>query len=172
MTGLRISPWTVAVLAASAMDAQGQSATALEHRKVDLIVHSSKHDVSVPLRDIAAIAPPTVRRGRPVREHRIPFDDGPELDSDPLLTAPSKASAPAAVAPAAPTLGTGVDGVGNGFTGPAGTMAVNSAPPDTTGAVGATQYVQWVNTAFAVLDRKSTRLNSSHVLRSRMPSSA
>lgn len=33
---------------------------------------------------------------------------------------------------------------------------INSAPPDTTGAVGLTQYVQWVNTAFAVFD-KSTK---------------
>ena len=30
---------------------------------------------------------------------------------------------------------------------------VNSAPPDTEGAVGATQYVQWVNTAFEVFDK-------------------
>ena len=153
MPGLRLSSLLLALLATSALEAHSQSAVALEHRKVDLIVHSSRNDVSPPLRDIEAIAPATVRRGRPVREHRIPFDDGPELDKDPLLSEKAPASLTGAAALAAPTLGTGVDGVGNGFTGPSGTMLVNSAPPDTTGAVGATQYVQWVNTAFAVFDK-------------------
>ena len=45
--------------------------------------------------------------------------------------------------------GLGFDGVGNGFSGPQGTFTVNAAPPDTTGAIGATQYVQWVNSSFA-----------------------
>jgi hypothetical protein len=29
----------------------------------------------------------------------------------------------------------------------------NAAPPDTNGAVGATQFVQWVNESFAVFDK-------------------
>jgi len=57
--------------------------------------------------------------------------------------------------PAAPTIGLGFDGVGQGFKGPQGTFTVNSAPPDTNGAVGTTQYVQTVNTAFAVFDKSS-----------------
>ncbi|HZT57830.1 MAG TPA: hypothetical protein VFA21_04305 [Pyrinomonadaceae bacterium] len=40
------------------------------------------------------------------------------------------------------------DGLGNG-----GGYTPNAAPPDTNGAVGATQYVQWVNEAFAVYDK-------------------
>ena len=32
------------------------------------------------------------------------------------------------------------------------------APPDTNGAIGATQYVQWVNTYFAVFDKRSGAL--------------
>jgi hypothetical protein len=40
-------------------------------------------------------------------------------------------------------------GVGNGDYG----FAPNAAPPDTNGAVGATQYVQWVNESFAVFDK-------------------
>lgn len=44
------------------------------------------------------------------------------------------------------------EGLGNGFAG----FSVNSAPPDTNGSVGATQYVQWVNESFEVFD-KSTR---------------
>jgi len=143
----------LALLATTAFQAHGQSAQGLEHRKVDLIVKSERNDVSPPLRDIAVIPPSNVRRGRPVREHRIPFDDGPELENDPLLASAQGRPSTGGGGAVAPTLGTGVDGVGNGFTGPAGTMAVNSAPPDTTGAVGATQYVQWVNTAFAVFSK-------------------
>lgn len=41
------------------------------------------------------------------------------------------------------------EGLGNGFP----NFSVNSAPPDTNGAVGATQYVQWVNESFSVFDK-------------------
>jgi hypothetical protein len=42
-------------------------------------------------------------------------------------------------------------GVGQGDYG----FSVQYAPPDTNGAVGATQYVQWVNTYFAVFDKST-----------------
>ena len=50
---------------------------------------------------------------------------------------------------AAPTAGINFDGVGDGVYG----YLVNSAPPDTNGAVGPNHYVQWVNTAFAVFNK-------------------
>lgn len=54
---------------------------------------------------------------------------------------------------AAATPGLGFDGVGQGFSGPQGSFTVQSAPPDTSGAVGKTQYVQMVNSSFAVFDK-------------------
>jgi hypothetical protein len=42
-------------------------------------------------------------------------------------------------------------GVGGGYT-------PNAAPPDTNGAVGVTQYVQWVNESFAVYDKTTGAL--------------
>lgn len=39
-----------------------------------------------------------------------------------------------------------------------GVSANGSAPPDTSGAVGATQYVQWVNTEFAIFDKSTGAL--------------
>ena len=51
------------------------------------------------------------------------------------------------------TSGLTFDGVGEGFTGPNGTYSVNSVPPDSDMAVGTTQVVSLVNTAFAVLDK-------------------
>ncbi len=50
--------------------------------------------------------------------------------------------------------GNNFEGLGNGFP----NFSVNSAPPDTNGAVGATQYVQWVNESFAVFDKGTGNL--------------
>ena len=52
---------------------------------------------------------------------------------------------------AAPTASAGLnfDGLGQGFPG----FTVNSAPPDTNGAVGATQYFQIVNSSCAIFDK-------------------
>jgi hypothetical protein len=54
----------------------------------------------------------------------------------------------------ATTGGLNIAGVGNGDYG----FAPNAAPPDTNGAVGATQYVQWVNESFAVFDKATGAL--------------
>ena len=62
-----------------------------------------------------------------------------------------------AVALTAPTASNNFDGVGAGFTGPNGTFSVSSAPPDTNGAVGPQDYVQTVNTDFAVFNKDPNR---------------
>ena len=46
------------------------------------------------------------------------------------------------------------EGLGQGQYG----FSVTSAPPDTNGAVGATQYVQWVNTSFAIFNKSTGAL--------------
>ncbi len=63
--------------------------------------------------------------------------------SDPVVQSTASASNGALAT------GQNLEGVGNGFP----NFAVNSAPPDTNGVVGATQYVQWVNESFAVFDK-------------------
>ncbi len=50
--------------------------------------------------------------------------------------------------------GTSFDGVGVGLAG----FAPSSNPPDVNGRVGATQYVQWNNTSFAIFDKTSGAL--------------
>jgi hypothetical protein len=147
----RPSALTLAALAAGVVSAHAQSSVALEVRKPDEVFRSAKNDVSPALRDMTPVPPPTQRRGRPVREHRIPFDDGPELEADPLLAPARNAQPGAGTTLATPAPSLGFDGLGNGVYG----MTVNVAPPDTTGAVGATQYVQWVNLAFAVFDKNN-----------------
>ncbi len=69
--------------------------------------------------------------------------------ADPVVQKKPTPSAGAALS------GAGFDGVGAGFTGPNGTFTVDAAPPDPNGAVGDTQYVQWVNESFAVFDKST-----------------
>jgi hypothetical protein len=54
------------------------------------------------------------------------------------------------------TLGLNFAGVGQGDYG----FSDQYAPPDTNGAVGATQYVQWVNASFAVFDKTTGAIAS------------
>jgi hypothetical protein len=75
------------------------------------------------------------------RPGRLPVQSGPNQGDPAIQTAITTF--------AAPTAGINFDGVGNGVYG----YTVNSAPPDTNGAVGPNHYVQWVNTAFAVFNK-------------------
>jgi hypothetical protein len=126
----------VAALVAAPVLAQGSSE---EHRPS--VRKPDGFMVTRPLRDIEPI-PPHVgeHREKPIRLLGVdatPRRDGAlQTESGPLVAA-------------LPT-GTGIEGVGlgNGY-------AVDAAPPDTNGSVGDTQYVQWVNEAFAVFDKAS-----------------
>ena len=95
------------------------------------------HDVSKPLRDIAPIPPRKGKFEKPLKLPNIHQVDGPD-GAVQSLAGPQVAAA----------AGTGMEGVGlgNGY-------SVNAAPPDTNGSVGTTQYVQWVNEAFAVFNK-------------------
>jgi uncharacterized repeat protein (TIGR01451 family) len=111
------------------------------------------HDVSPPLRELAK-TPPAL----PAGPH-----EADELKLLPLPSGFKPAGEPdaalqrtAAVAPAelAPTLGLNFEGLGAGFP----NYVVDLIPPDTNGAVGQTQYVQWVNTNFAVFDKATGKV--------------
>jgi Bacterial Ig domain len=112
------------------------------------VTQEEKHDLSPPLRDIEPpIKQPGPPRELPFRPWRSSGSSGiAQSEADPVLqTSPSTS--------VAITTGNSFDGVGDGLVGPNGTFTVNSAPPDTNGSIGATQYVQWVNTSFAVFDK-------------------
>jgi hypothetical protein len=86
----------------------------------------------------------------------VPPPVGSKKDDRPLRhlggqgTSGPNAAIQSAPGPAlAATPGAGFPGVGTGDYG----FVDQWAPPDTNGSVGATQYVQWVNTAFAVFDK-------------------
>ncbi|HET9372170.1 MAG TPA: hypothetical protein VFO19_18040 [Vicinamibacterales bacterium] len=104
-------------------------------------VHS---DVSRPLREIAPQAERGFRREIPVGPVPVP-PQGAGADT---------AVQSIAVAGLLAAAEHNFDGIGQGFAG----FNVTSAPPDINGAVGTTQYVQWVNTSFAVFDKASGTL--------------
>ena len=105
------------------------------------------HDVSAPLREMILHAPPPSlekHEAEPVR--RIPLPPGLTQQEDSVLQR--------TVVPFTPVVGTSFEGLGAGQYG----FTVNSAPPDTNGTVGATQYVQWVNSSFAIFNKTSGAL--------------
>jgi hypothetical protein len=106
---------------------------------------ASHHDVSPPLISISPKAPRLERNEKPV--HPLPLQVGP-VQPDPV--AQTTAGGPLV----ATTAGLNFAGVGDGDYG----FSPNAAPPDPNGAVGATQYVQWVNESFAIFDKATGAL--------------
>src|ERR1039457_3815672 len=105
-------------------------------------------DVSAPLSEMILHPPPPslVRHeAEPVR--RIPLPAGlTPLEEDPIRQS--------TMVPFTPVVGTSFEGLGAGQYG----FSVTSAPPDTDGSIGATQYVQWVNTSFAIFNKSTGAL--------------
>ena len=99
-----------------------------------------QHDVSPPLRDIRSDRRSDVPREHPLRP--IPANVLVHQQPDPVVQS-------SALPNLGVTSGLNFAGVGDGDYG----FTPNAAPPDTNGAVGATQYVQWVNESFAVFDK-------------------
>ncbi len=108
---------------------------------------SERHDVSPNLRDVPQLPPEVgAQRQIPLRMPFPPQAEGP-VQHDPALQT--------ALGPLANvTTGLNFLGVGVGL----GNFTDCCAPPDTNGAVGATQFVQWVNLSFAVFDKTTGAL--------------
>src|SRR4051794_28717676 len=111
------------------------------------------------LRPVQAVRSGELRKIHPIHPSKAARQDHPEpirptppsqsggLDG-PLQTAQGQPlSAPSPV-------GSGFDGVGTGTAG----FVPSSNPPDVNGRVGATQFVQWNNTSFAVFDKTTGAL--------------
>ena len=107
----------------------------------DVVINPEGHDVSGPLRDM----PPGPMSSYHMDDHPLrPIPHGSAGGKDyALQSRPGTSSATVSSA-------TGFDGVGvsTGY-------SISGEPSDTEGSVGTTQYVQWVNTAFAVYDKST-----------------
>jgi len=104
--------------------------------------YSVHMDVSPPLRDIVPLPPD------PLRDKTHPAKPLPLRQAPRALTAQDPALQMTVPAPATPSPMLNFAGVGS-----LAYAGLFHAPPDTNGAVGATQYVQWVNLFFAVYDK-------------------
>lgn len=124
--------------------AAAQSASANPRAQVRAAVH---FDTSPPLRDITPELP--LFRAPHEAPRPLPFHPA-GLPSD----APDPVAQTSANVLVAATAGLGFAGVGQGDYG----FSPDAAPPDTNGAVGATQYVQWVNESFAVFDKSGNKV--------------
>jgi len=105
-----------------------------------VVLNPEGHDTSKPLRDTA----PNFPTWDHMNDHPLrPVPHGSAGGKDTALQSSSVSTTSATV-----NSSSGFDGVGlsTGYT-------ISGEPADTEGSVGTTQYVQWVNTAFAVYDK-------------------
>jgi hypothetical protein len=109
------------------------------------------HDVSPPLREMIKYAPPPSLVRKEVEPlKRIPLPPGlSRIQEDPVVQTST-------VPLPTPPITQSFEGLGNGQYG----FSVTGAPPDTEGTVGSTQYVQWVNTSFAIFNKSTGALIS------------
>jgi hypothetical protein len=105
------------------------------------VTQALHEDESAPLRDLTAVS----------------AESETEQDADHPLMQSENVPDGALQTTSLPTLAltnvTKFAGVGAGDYG----FSPRATPPDTSGAVGATQYVQWVNTSFAVFDKNTSK---------------
>jgi hypothetical protein len=85
--------------------------------------------------------PASATRQEALPMRRVPFTERPFQKDPAIQTSVSRELAA--------TAGLSFEGLGKA------NMSITGTPPDTDGAVGATQYVQWVNTSFAVFNKKT-----------------
>lgn len=128
---------------------QAQAATSQKNSPAVEVQQAVHHDVSRPLRSLIHLGQ------RPGREHTqplrlLPVAQGANKEPDPVV----QSSTPGPKV--GTTAGLSFDGVGDTSNTPSNPC--NCAPSDTNGAVGATQFVQWVNTAFAIYDKSNGTL--------------
>jgi hypothetical protein len=115
------------------------------------IIREVKHDVSAPLTELDRMTPAPPHRFSPRLLKILPT--GPAIN-EPEFPVPDMALQAKSLPPVAANLGLNMEGLGRGEYG----FLLEYSPPDTNGAVGATQYVQWVNAEFAVFDKATGAL--------------
>ena len=129
--------------------AQGRSSASNEGAA--RVIREEKHDVSAPLAELDQMTPAQPHRFSPRLLKILPTAPA---SNQPEYAAPDLALQAVALPPVAAKLGLNIAGLGQGQYG----FLLEYSPPDTNGAVGATQYVQWVNAEFAVFDKATGAL--------------
>ncbi len=111
------------------------------------VIQSTRHDVSAPMRDIIRAMPPQAPMGTEQEPYLVPnilFKHGKQTSS--IVPDYSRMQTHGSGVPA-PTIDLAFEGINQA------TSGCGCLPPDTEGDVGANEYVQWVNTSWAVYDK-------------------
>ncbi len=117
------------------------------------IIHEIKRDVSPTLAELSRL---TLAQPHPFSPRMLRILPTSPTADVPEVAVHDQALQSVQLPPVAAVLGLNFDGLGLGEYG----FLLEFNPPDTNGAVGATQYVQWVNTEFAVFDKSTGALVS------------
>jgi Dockerin type I domain len=151
---------TFALVALSGLTSRSVSAQAAGQKR-GVSAPPEEFDRTAPqdLRGVVAVLTPPLREQKVIQPSKAPGHDHPEPMTPPL---PADSGVPdAALQTAAGSIksapnptGVSFDGVGVGLSG----FAPGSNPPDVNGRVGATQYVQWNNTSFAIFNKTTGAL--------------
>jgi hypothetical protein len=138
-------------MAPKSLPAAAQGSSGVAELRGATVSWNAHHDTSPPLRSIAPSH---------TQSHTYPAKATPQrgLTSGKASVQGRTHAASPQTALAIPSTSNNIEGVGQGFSGPQGTFSVSSAPPDTIGAVGPSNYVQVVNTDFAVFNKSGTVL--------------
>ena len=154
-----------AVLGVTLVAIAGSNAYGQDQPGAAKVIDEAKHDTSPalsslqPTVSLAGLAKKPYRPNPHATVSLAPPKKDPLLQKTVPAAPPAGAPKKAGAKKKAPTqgvkttVGKNFDGIGSGFSGPGGTFHVANAPPDTNGAVGKTQFVQWVNSSFAVFDK-------------------
>jgi len=119
---------------------------ALAQNGSPVVIRAQQHDVSPALRDM--VIPPQINKGRQRTGPVVRPARGPLTSSQPDPVAQVLAGVPVGI-----TTLVNFDGVDDAAQASQSGFLV--VPPDTNGTVGATQFVHWVNLAFAVFDKRT-----------------
>jgi hypothetical protein len=118
------------------------------------IINAAHHDTSLPLRDMIREYNKQHAHDIHVGHHEIPLLPGPATKHLPATVADGIKGPGFLPGKVATTDLLNFDGLNDT------NSDCSCAPPDTNGAVGATQYVQWVNSAFAIYNKTTGALIS------------
>ncbi len=141
----------LALVPALALAQNANADAAPGHQKAEIL--TTAHQDHLP--SLKALAPKPIDTSYVSPAHdkrRVPYEDSPNFVDD--FAAQTRHVSSNSIA-AATVAGIGFDGLGKGFTGPQGAFTVQSAPPDTSIAVGTTQVVEWVNSSFAIFNKST-----------------
>jgi hypothetical protein len=151
---------SIALLVMAAPASSARAATAADPTAGPTIIPSVHNDVSVALTAMGGEDENNDKEKKKEKKEK-PHRQVPGRGDGNASDVTAAHSGTGALSAAAPALLNSFEGLGNGFSGPNGAFTVNSAPPDTNGAVGPNHYVETVNSSFAIFNKGGVAVSAA-----------